>query len=547
MNFTVRFIGSLIKYFIYLCIILVAAGAAMFWFDTGSWLVLPLAQRAGNFFLNPMKLEIKNITGSLRNGYSLEGLRLFSGDRDILTLNHISISPDWDLVLSGMNGLPFVKSLNVKGMSSDLDSAMTIAEHFDSDTSKDKDSAVNLDIKINPVNIALEDIYFGTPYANLSLDAITLDEAGKFFLNAQVFSGDKVLPLRTNAQLNFSPVEVISSDIFIGRKGTGKFSGTLEPLKARLDLTALSLDEFIQFAPSDIRASGRIDGRLSAESRDGVITTSGVLAMPRANIMDIPLNFRLPFTWNSRNTFTLNDATLNTNAAGFTLSASGDIPAMKFSAKGEGRNISLTEIGSMFAPDAALKGERGYLRFDADTHITGDIMQDIFKRTNADVTAEIPDISAMGINAAENLSAHINLKPNETPRIAMSGRAFGGKIFARGEAVQDGNGGVKPDGVIMSIVGLDIPTLCRAVPQLSGVVQNPSGKITARAKISEALNIAGKITSDKLSAYGVTLSGLEADVNYDIRGNTAELDGFTANFGKGRITASGGAEKKQMK
>ena len=110
MNFIVRFISALIKYLIYLCIFLIAAGAALFWFDTGSWLVLPLARRAGNFFLAPMTLNIDSIDGSLRGGYKLGGVSLASGDRNLFTLNYASVSPDWDLVLAGANGMPYIKS-----------------------------------------------------------------------------------------------------------------------------------------------------------------------------------------------------------------------------------------------------------------------------------------------------------------------------------------------------------------------------------------------------------------------------------------------------
>ena len=104
-NFIVRFIGSLIKYLVYISIVIIAAGAALFWFDTGSWLVKPLAEHAGSFFLAPMRIEISDVSGSLRNGYSLAGLRLISGDKDLLTLNHLSVSPDWDLVVAGMDGV----------------------------------------------------------------------------------------------------------------------------------------------------------------------------------------------------------------------------------------------------------------------------------------------------------------------------------------------------------------------------------------------------------------------------------------------------------
>ena len=61
MNFIVRFIGSLIKYLVYISVIIIAAGAALFWFDTGSWLVKPLAEHAGSFFLAPAKVEISNV------------------------------------------------------------------------------------------------------------------------------------------------------------------------------------------------------------------------------------------------------------------------------------------------------------------------------------------------------------------------------------------------------------------------------------------------------------------------------------------------------
>ena len=554
MNFNVRFIGSVIKYFIYLLIILIAAGAALFWFDTGSWLVQPLAEKAGNFFLDPLKIEIKAINGSVRNGYSLDGLRLISGDKDLFVLNHASVSPDWDLVLSGMNGLPFIKSLNVRGISSDLDSVMALSNHFASPEDENQDeeeenSPLSLEgIKINPANIAVQDIFFGTPYADLLLDELSLNEAGRFLLNAEVVSGENVLPLRTSANVNFSPLEIISSDILIGNKGSGKFSGTFEPLKLRLDLTALSLEEFMQFSPSSIDVSGRIDGRIFAESRDGSISASGIISMPRAEVMNIPLNFRLPFGF-SGSTFTLDNAVLNTKAAGLNLSVSGDIEKMKFAANGEARNISLSEIGSMFAPEIGLRGENGYIKFNVDTQITDNIIQDIFTRTKANALADIPGISAMGINAVENLSAHVKLTPNVTPQISMGGKIFGGKLFARAEAVQDSQGNVKPDGIIMSIVNLDIPSLFRAIPQLSAMIKDvkPSGKITATARVSDVMNslkVHGKLTSDRLGAYGITLSGIEALMNYDYKAETAELSGLKANLGKGLITAHGKADLK---
>lgn len=543
-EFIVRFIGSLIKYLVYISVILIAAGAALFWFDTGSWLVKPLAERAGNFFLYPAKISINDISGSLRNGYSLDGLTVTSGDDTLARLNHASVSPDWDLVLSGLDGIPFIKSLKISGLSSDLDSVMKIASLFPA-SSEDQPKPITppFNLKLNPSNISVSDVHFGTPYADLDVDALTLNEAGRFLLDAALSSRDYKLPLSAKAALSLPSAEVISSDIRIGTKGTGKFAGKIQPLDAKLFLTALQLDDFTRLISPDMKASGRIDAKISARAdNEGNISASGVLSMPRASLMDIPLNFRLPFTWDGISKFILDNAALNTKAAAFTLSASGDINAMKFAAKGEGKNISLTEIGAMFAPGTGLKGEGGYVKFDADTQLTDDIMQDIFQRTRASIKADIPSVSAMGINAAENLAANVSLKPGNVPQVSMSGRAFGGKIFARGGAVTDSSGNVKPEGLVVSVVNLDIPTLVRTVPQLSGTVENPVGKISARATISETLNVKANVNSERVGAYGMNFTGLNADADYDVLTNRARLEGFTANFGKGRITASGNAD-----
>ena len=173
--YAVRFIGSLIKYFIYLCIILIAVGAALFWFDTGDWLVLPVVRKAGNFFLAPLSLSVNDIKGSIRNGYSIEGVKLSSGDEDLFTLDFASVSPDWDLALKAMDGLPFVKSLNIHGVSTDLDKLNALISHF-SDPSEDEKPANDDDIftlreeeptkfSLNPFNLDVSDVNFGTPYA----------------------------------------------------------------------------------------------------------------------------------------------------------------------------------------------------------------------------------------------------------------------------------------------------------------------------------------------------------------------------------------------
>ncbi len=539
-----RFIGGLIKYFVYLCIILIAAGAALFWFDTGSWLILPLAERAGNFFLDPLKIEIANIDGSMHEGYSLRDLKLISGDEDLFTLNFASISPDWDLIFDGMEGLPFIKSLQIRGISSDMNKLIALSNHFASDSDSDKQENINddsesLNFKINPVNIMIQDINISSPYSNLALNELSLNESGNLKLITDIISRDNILPVRLNALVNFDSLDITSSDFTIG-KASGKFAGGLSPLKANLNISALMLDELLKFAPPlPIKLSGRLDGRVSAISEDGYINASGVVSMPRADIMGIPLKFRVPFTWTKNKIFALDKASFKTDAARLNLTGSANLDNMQVKAKGEAINLSLYELGRMFAPEVGLKGEGGRINFDLDT-IIGD---NIFSNTRADISSEIPFISAAGIRILNAFNAKLKLSPRETPRISLGGEVFGGKLFARGEAEQDKEGNFKPQAVI-SVVNLDINTLLKAFPQIAKSIQKPAGKVTAKFIIPDNLRITGKITSDKISAQGITLTKLLANIIYDHKGSRAILESLSANLGKGSISGNAAANLK---
>ena len=539
-----RFIGGLIKYFVYLCIILIAAGAALFWFDTGSWLILPLAERAGNFFLDPLKIEIANIDGSMHEGYSLRDLKLISGDEDLFTLNFASISPDWDLIFDGMEGLPFIKSLQIRGISSDMNKLIALSNHFASDSNSDKQENINddsesLNFKINPVNIMIQDINISSPYSNLALNELSLNESGNLKLITDIISRDNILPVRLNALVNFDSLDITSSDFTIG-KASGKFAGGLSPLKANLNISALMLEELLKFAPPlPIKISGRLDGRVSAISEDGYINASGVVSMPRADIMGIPLKFRVPFTWTKNKIFALDKASFKTDAARLNLTGSANLDNMQVKAKGEAINLSLYELGRMFAPEVGLKGEGGRINFDLDTIIG----ENIFSNTRADISSEIPFISAAGIRILNAFNAKLKLSPRETPRISLGGEVFGGKLFARGEAEQDKEGNFKPQAVI-SVVNLDINTLLKAFPQIAKSIQKPAGKFTAKFIIPDNLRITGKITSDKISAQGITLTKLLANIIYDHKGNRAILESLSANLGKGSISGNAAANLK---
>ena len=532
-----RFVGSLIKYFIYLCLFLIAAGAALFWFDTGSWLVKPVAEKAGNYFLAPLKLEIGNINGSVHGGFSAENLRLISADEDLFTLDYASVSPDWDLALKGMGGLPFIKSVKIRGASSDLDKAMKLAAHFAA--SEDKEEKKEFDLALNPFNLEIKDVNFATPYANLKLDELNLDEAGKLFLDSKIISNENIFPVKTEAKISLNPIEIVSSDLILGQ-GTGNLSAALEPLKADLILDSLSLDELLNFAPAGVKdalkISGLINAGVKAEAVNDFIKASGFVAMPKAEIMEMPLDFNLPFSWDGEKNFSLENAALNSEFAKINLShVSADINSLKILADGNIKNLSLAAIGRVFAPDLKLKGTGGNIDFDIGTAVVGDV-NEILANTRASINADIPLISVMDINVIENLAAKINLAKNQPPKLDATGRVFGGKLFARGEMTQD----FRPQAVV-SLVNLDVPALAGLVPDLAKSVKNPSGKISVRTLIDENLNINSTVTSEKLAANNFALNNIKAVADYKFKDNTAGLENFSANLGRSSITASGGA------
>lgn len=534
-----RFIGSLIKYFIYLCLFLIAVGAALFWFDTGSWLVQPLALRAGNFFLAPLKLEIANIKGSVHDGFALEKLKLISGDEDLFTLDYASASPDWDLILKGMDGLPFVKDIKIYGASSDLDKVMKLAGHFAVSEDKDKEKK-HFNLALNPFNIEVKDVNFATPYANLKLDALNLDGSGNLFLDSKIISDEaNIFPVKANATVKLNPIEIISSDLILGH-GTGSLSAAIEPLKANLTLNSLSLDELLKFAPDEIKdaakISGLINAGINAQAQNDFIKANGFIAMPEAKVMDMPLDFSVPFDWDGVKNFSLVNAALNSEFAKINLNrVSVDIDTLKILADGTVKNLSLTEIGRVFAPELKLKGTGGNIDFDIDTAVFAQV-NEILANTRADIKADIPLISLKGINVLENLSAKIGLAKKTALKLDANGRVFGGKIFARGEVNQD----LRPQAVV-SLVNIDVPTLINLVPDLAKSIKKPYGKISVRTIIDENLNLNSTVTSEKLSANDFAFNNIKAVADYKFKDNTAGLESFSANFGKALITANGGA------
>ena len=540
-----RFFSSLAKFLIYLSLVLLAVFSALFYFETGSWLVLPLVNKAGDFFLEkPLKLDIQDIKGSVHKGFAIEKIRLFSGDTSLVNLDYIAVSPDWDLVLKLANGVPFVKKVTVRGLESNLEKILAISDFFAvSDDKKDEENKP-LNLVINPFNLEIKDVKFGTPYANLELNTFNLEDSGKLFLDTKLVSRDAVFPIKANADVKFKNIfEIISSDLILG-SGRGNLALSLENLKLKLNLKSLVLQELLKFAPNNIdikkeKFSGLINADINMISED-VMKISGFLAMPKADIMDVPLNFNLPFEISDNKLFSLKNITLNTDITKLRLSALADISDLntpKISAKGQAKNLSLTEIGKIFAPELKLKGSGGDVDFDIETIANSNILSN----TKADIKANIPVIQAMGVKILDDLAAKVKLAKNQAPKLDITGKILGGKLFARGEVSKKD---FSPEAII-SLVNIDVATIIKTLetfaPEAAKSIKNPAGKISLRTIIHENLNLDLELNSAKLAANGIIVNNINANAIYDVKQNHAKLESFIANLGRALITASGSA------
>ena len=520
---------KLFKFLPVLVLLLTAALAALFRFPTGSWLILPAARWAGER-MTP-NLRLASVEGSLYQGYEVRGLELVSGDDTYLTLGRAAVSPDWGLILSGN---PWVRSLELESFSSDVNHLQALAQHFASSEDKEEPSSP---LVVHPLRVSVRDVNLASPQAKLALDHLKLTPEGDLSLMAQADD----LPLALEGKLNFDPLELLSSDLRLG-EGRGSLKGKLlPPFDLCGDLTALPLSTLLAFVPDNtIRASGRLDGRFQLKGLSDDLTASGVLALPNSVVMDVPLSLRVPWGW-SDGIFAVSGATMKTAAADVNLDAALDLShgadALRLTARGNAQNISLREIGRIAAPQAGLAGEGGRVSFDVRWEggsgsatpggaLTGDFM------------ARLPEVSAAGKQVVRALTADVRMSPGEAPKISCGGQVFGGKLFGRGEVAHT-DGRVLPQ-MIFSLVNVDLAAVAAALPALKEA--KPSGKVSVTLKVSEDMSAGGKVTSDRLSASGVTISKLAADVRW--RDGLAVLDSLTALLGKAPVTASGSANVK---
>ncbi|MCR4817583.1 MAG: hypothetical protein K5841_01340 [Fretibacterium sp.] len=497
--FLIKFLVKSLSFF---AALLIAAAAGLVWFPTGSLLML-----AVDYFGENMvpQVRVGGIDGSLWQGYSIRDVTVVSGDKTFLTLSYAAVSPDWPLTLAGS---PWLKTVNVQGFSSDVTNLQTLAEHF-GDEEEEPENPSSFQITPQPMSVSVRDIHLTAPQGALDLDSLFLEEDGRLALRARVEDAQSgtELPVAVDAQLGFAPLALVSSDI---RAGEGRFSlkGQLEPpFDFRGDLTAFPIETILSFVPdSPVRVSGRMDGRLLLKGEDAEhIIASGVLSVPRSIVNDIPLSFRLPWNWDGR-TFLLDRASLKTKAAMLELTVSADLEAECVMAQGDARNISLHEIGRIAAPDAGLSGKDGQIHFDLSAGLDGDL-----EKISGELKARLPEVSAAGVRLVKGLDVDVRLRPGEAPKLSCTGQVFGGKLFGRAEVAQT-EGGIHPE-AILSLVNLDLSTLPAAFPAAGGA--KPSGRVTLTARVAGDLSVTGSIRSENLSAAGVVIQKLAADLIYN--------------------------------
>ena len=499
-----------------LVILLVLAAAGLFWLPTGSWLALPLVRHLGAGIVPALRLE--GLEGSLYGGYTATGAALVSGDVPLLEFRRLFVRPDWSAVLSGS---PWLEAVELEGLSSDVGGLQSLSDRFGGGGGASGPAA------FRPLRLLVRDAAVRTPRGLLRLASLDLSDAGVLALRAS-FAGRA---LDADAQVAFAPLAVLSGDLRFA-EGRGSFKGRLEPpFDFRGDLTALSLEPILELFPdADLRGSGRIDGRFTVSGSADALEAGGVLSLTRARVRDVPVELRLPWRW-SGGVLAVPDAAFRSLSADVSLALSADlrggVEALRLTARGSARDVSLRNLGRLLAPQAGLAGEGGRLRFSLTADAAGSV--------SGDLSASLPEVAAGGRRLVRNLTADVRLAPGQVPRIVCDGEVFGGRVQGRGEAVRR-NGALRPE-MVFTATGLDAALMAAALP---GLAAAPAGKLGLTLRVDEALVVSGSLSSAGLTVGGVTVQGLNASLRY--AGGRAALENLEGHIGKAPLTASGVAD-----
>ena len=503
--------------------LLFLAAAGLVWLPTGRWLLLPIVRHIGSGLVPSLRVE--GLEGSLYGGYTVTGAALVSGDAALLELRSLSVRPNWHSILSGN---PWPEALELEGLSTDVESLRSLADRFGGG------AASSEPLHVLPVRISVRDAAIASPWGALNLTSLDLSEQGGLVLRSAL--GE--LPLEADAVIGFSPLEVVSSDVRIG-KGKGSFKGRLEqPFDLRGDLSALSLGSLLELLPdgADLRGTGRLDGRFSVRGTVDDLEAGGVLSLTHTHVRDVPLELRLPWSW-SGGVLTVSDAAFRSLSADASLALSADFrggagtSGPRLAARGSAKGVSLKNIGRLLTPQAGLAGEGGQVRFNLTADASGSV--------SGDLSASLPEVAAGGKRLVRNLTADIRLTPGAPPHIVCDGEVFGGRVRGRGEALRR-DGALRPE-MSFTATELDTALMASAFPTLAAAA--PSGKLALTVRVDEAMAVSGTLSSPGLTAGGVTVRDLSASLR--CADGRAVLERLEGRIGKAPLSLSGTADLRR--
>ncbi|NLL37682.1 MAG: hypothetical protein GX256_09215 [Fretibacterium sp.] len=497
----------------------------LIWAPTGPWLLEPLVRRFGDSVVP--SLSVERIEGSLSQGYEVLGARLYSGDVSFVTLRRLVVRPDWEAILSGT---PWLKLLEVEGLSSDVKHLQTLGEHYGSGKPSDPSG---LSLTVRPLILSLKDIRLETSEGPVVLESAELGPDGAFSLRA--LGGRQEFPLTMDGTLGFEPLEILSCDLTVG-SGKGILKGRLmPPFDLRGALIALRLEEFLAFVPG-VKGNGRLDGRFTLQGTAQNLSADGVFSLSGGNVMDVPVSARLPWRYQD-GLLTLSEAQLQSLSTEVFLTVSADASAAgsteKLVAEGYAHNISMKNLGHILAPQAGLAGEGGNVDFRASLTGAGQV--------TASLKGSIPEVSAQGKNLVKDLSLDVRLAPGRPPEVACAGRVLGGEVKGRGSVAQQGSE-LLPE-MIFTGTDLDLSLLSTMVPALKSA--GLSGKVSFTSRVGENFSVDSRLSSAKLTASGVALQDLTVHTLYsDSQVQLRELKG---RIGKAPLLFSGAADLKHFR
>ncbi len=516
-------LSSLLRSLIISIILLLVLISSLIWLPTGSWLLAPVIRYAG---LKSMPhFTVRDGKGSLYGGYELRELEMSSGDITLISVKGIALRPDWVQLLKGE---PWLEYLEVEGLSSDVSFLQAMADRYSSGESEASEP-----FSIKPMRISLKDIKISSAQGSFNLASADLSADGLIKLRAGI-NAEKELPISIDGRLSFDPLTVQACDLKAG-DGHGKLQGRLEPpFDISGELRRLPLEAILAFMP-DLKGNGIIDSRFSVKGEGKNLKADGAVFLAQSMIMDVPVKAYMPWKYNNE-LFTVDKAYLKSLSADVLLSLSADISAKGSSnfivAHGHARNLSMKNLGKIFAPKAALSGEGGQVEFKLAMNRDGDV--------TASSDVKLPELNVQGKNVVRSFTASTHLNPGRAPEITCSGRVFGGEVRGKGE-FSTSQGNFYPE-MVFNASNIDTALLAAAFPAVAALA--PSGKAALSIRVNEKLSATCAIKSEKLTLSGITVQNVLADAVFTASNGQLILKDLTGMIGKAPIKFSGNANLK---